>query len=554
MKNSLSWRFMISMAIIIIVMMGFNLLWNLGMTQHQAESEMREKAAVIAQQFIATRAFIAINQDVINSDSTGKYEFKHLNPAAVGKGIGDLFNKASGYKFKQTRPVVRDPDNSPDNFEFQSMKELAANRKLAEVYGYDVLEGTRMFRYLVPLYYDDSCMPCHGKPAGTRDIAGHLREGHLPGSFAGALSITFPMTAFERNMHNTIVTQLIFIAFIVLVAIGVIYMLMEHIVISPIQELTAKAIQIGHGELSAQMSEIRTFDEMQQLAAEFNTMADKLRQLYDGLEEKVSERTFLLYQANLQLAEQSKELMHMNAKLSENDRLKSEFLAVMSHELRTPLTAIIAFAEILLAEGETFSPLQREFLTDIWDSGHQLLSQINDILDTSKIESGLARLSCHDTDIQQIVSEVSRMVAPIVAQKRIQYKTYIDADVPHIMADAEKIRHILRNLVGNAVKFTPEGQSITITVAVVTHPAEECAVKIEVADTGIGISSEDIPFIFEKLHRIDRVDGREYPGSGLGLALARNLVELHGGTIDVASQIGKGSVFSFTIPIQPREC
>lgn len=549
-KNSLSLRFMLSMAIIIVVMMTINLLWNVNMSQRQAESEMREKATVIAQQLIAARSFIAVQQDTINSDSTGHYEFKHLNPAAVGKGIGDIFNKASGYKFKQTRPQVRDSENKPDNFEVQFMKELAANRQMTEIYGYDVIDGIKVFRYLVPIYFDESCMPCHGSPAGVRDVAGHLKEGYLPGDFSGAISIVFPMTAFEKNMHDTIVTQVLFIICIVLVTIGVIYMLMEHIVIQPIQALTSKVVKIGHGELSAQMNEIHTYDEMQSLAAEFNTMADKLQQLYIGLEEKVAERTRMLIRANLQLAKQGKELMAMNEKLSEADRLKSEFLAVMSHELRTPLTAIIAFTEILLAEGETLSSLQREFLADILDSGHQLLNQINDILDMSKIEAGLVRMNVQVIDLQNIVGEVSRTILPLLTRKQIHYSVHIDENVPYVMADADKIKHILSNLLSNAIKFTPQGKTICVTVSVNKEVEALPAIQIAVDDNGIGISQEDQQYIFDKFRQVDHAKDREYSGSGLGLALARNLVELHGGTISVASAVGQGSKFTFTIPIR----
>jgi len=551
-KNSLSWRFMLSMASIIVVMMTINLLWNLNMSQRQAEAEMREKATVIAQQLIAARSFIAVQQDAINSDSNGNYEFKHLNPAAVGKGIGDIFNKASGYKFKQTRPQVRDQENKPDNFEVQLMKELAANRQMTEIYGYDSIDGIKVFRYLVPIYYDESCMPCHGSPAGIQDVSGHLKEGHSPGDFSGAISIVFPMTLFEQNMHDTIVTQVLFIVFIVLITIGVIYLLMEHIVINPIQTLTEKVVKIGHGELSAQMNEIHTYDEMQSLATEFNTMADKLQQLYTGLEEKVSERTRMLIKANLQLAEQGKELMAMNEKLSEADRLKSEFLAVMSHELRTPLTAIIAFAEILLAEGETLSALQRDFLADILDSGHQLLSQINDILDMSKIEAGLVRMNYQEIDLRHIVGEVSRTIAPLLTRKQIGFTVHIEEDVPFIMADTEKIRHVIGNLLSNAIKFTPPGKTICLTVSIDKSAQPDPAVQVAVADTGIGISLEDQQYIFDKFRQVDHAEKREYSGSGLGLALARNLVELHGGTIAVNSVVGQGSVFTFTIPIHIR--
>lgn len=549
-KNSLTVKFMIGIASITVIMMTVNLLWSIRQQSQQAENDMKEKAAVIAQQLIATRAFIAMKQDAINFDSAGNFEFKHLNPAAVGKGIGDIFNGYSGYSFKQTRLKVRDSYNAPDGFEVEGLRQLAADKGLGELWGYQELAGKKVFRYMVPLYYDQSCMPCHGGPAGEKDIAGYLKEGFSPGEFAGAISIVFPMSHFEANQRTNVQTQVYFIVFILLASLGMIYVMMEHIVIMPLRELTGKVVAVGEGSLSAQVSEIQTYDEMRTLANEFNMMAGRLSELYQGLEGKVAERTSLLSEANSRLAEQGRQLQAMNAKLTEADRLKSEFLAVMSHELRTPLTAIIAFAEVLLAEGESLSALQREYLRDILESGHQLLDQINDILDMSKIEAGFIRVNRQTVDLREVLAHIELAMAPLLSKKQLALKIGIDDDVPLICADREKVVHILRNLLGNAIKFTPEGGYIGITVAM----AGEEAVKVAVSDTGIGIEANEQAIIFERFRQADSPDRREHPGSGLGLAIARNLVELHGGRIWVESQPGAGSTFSFILPVATKGC
>lgn len=539
---------MIGIAGIIVTMMAINLLWSLAQYRRQAEAEMKEKAAVIAQQLIATRTFIANKQDVINWDSSGRYEFKHLNPAAVGKGIGDIFNQHSGYQFKQTRLQVRDPENAPDNFEIEMLKHLAGNPATTEVWGNDVVNGTKVFRYLVPLYYDESCMPCHGKPAGETDVAGYNKEGHSPGDFAGALSIVFPMTAFEANIQANVMTQVSFILIIVLTTIGAIYIMMEHIIITPIKELTTKVVELGNGQLSAQINEIYTYDEIKSLAKEFNSMADRLQQLYNELEDKVAERTKLLSEANLQLIEQGKKLQCMNDQLSQTDKLKSEFLAVVSHELRTPLTAIIAFTEILLSEGETLSTVQREYLTDIQESGYQLLTQINDILDMSKIEAGLIRLNCKLVDILDVIENITRPVAPLLTNKSITLSVNVHDEVPDVFIDPEKIGHVLRNLLSNAIKFTAGGGSIAITVKNGCGSEADRGIVVSVHDTGIGIDPANHDDIFQKFRQVNSSAHREYAGSGLGLAIAKNLVELHGGKIWVESCVGEGSTFYFTIP------
>ena len=293
-KNRLSVRFMMSMAAIVSVLMTINLLWNISQYNKQAEEEMRDKAAVIGRQFIATRLVVASNQDKINSDSKGNYEFKHLNPAAMGREIGEFFNQSSGYKIKQTRFQVRDARNAADNFEVEKMKELVGNRNLKEVWGYDVIDGVNVFRYFSPLYYDDSCMSCHGKPAGEKDISGYIKEGYVVNEFAGVISIIFPMTNFEANQRSNITSQLIFILFMVFASIGLIYILMEHIVIMPIQQLTSKVTAIGHGQWDKKLFNIHTYDEMNCLVDAFNNMAAKLHQLYNELEQKVDDRTQML--------------------------------------------------------------------------------------------------------------------------------------------------------------------------------------------------------------------------------------------------------------------
>lgn len=553
--NSLTTRFMFGIACIMIVVMSISLLWNITQYRRQAEGEMKEKATVIAQQLIATRAFIAEKQDAINRDSAGNFEFKHLNPAAVGRGIGHIFTQYSDYRFKQTRLQTRDPGNAPDNFEVEKLKTFAADPSIKEIWGYDTIAGTDVFRYMVPLYFDKSCIACHGGPVGEKDIAGFAKEGYSAGEFAGAISIVFPMTTFEANIRENILTQIIFIIIIIVTSIGGIYLAMEHTVITPIKELTTRIADLGKGQWTARLSPDAAYYEVRQLSLEFNSMADKLQQLYSSLEDKVDERTRALYEANSQLVAQGKELWEMNSRLSAADRLKSEFLAVMSHELRTPLTAIIAFTEVLLNEDSKLTALQREYLEDILESAFTLLSQINDILDMSKIEAGLVQLNCQSVDIGQVIASLRCSLAPLLARKKLQFVVHIEPDMPNINADQGKLSHCLRNLLGNAIKFTSENGVIMLNARLVGGKEHDDGnLEIRVTDTGIGISPADQEYIFEKFRQVDSASQREYPGSGLGLAIVKNLVELHGGKVWVESEIGKGSVFTMVLPISGKRC
>ncbi len=258
----------------------------------------------------------------------------------------------------------------------------------------------------------------------------------------------------------------------------------------------------------------------------------EIKELNLNLEQKVEERT-----AELELA---------NAKLRKADKLKSEFLANMSHELRTPLNAIIGFAEILRdgIVGE-LNEEQKESVIDIYESGKHLLQMINDILDLSKIEAGRMELQPEEFSIAESIEAIYSIIRDLANKKHLSLKSEIPEDIPNIYADQIKFKQIMYNLLSNAIKFTPEGG---ITTKVEFNDNEFI---ISVIDTGIGIEPEDQKTIFDEFTQVDSSQSRQYEGTGLGLALTKRIVELHGGRIWVESEgIGKGSKFSFTIPYQ----
>jgi two-component system cell cycle sensor histidine kinase PleC len=228
----------------------------------------------------------------------------------------------------------------------------------------------------------------------------------------------------------------------------------------------------------------------------------------------------------------------------EANRSKSEFLANMSHELRTPLNAINGFSEIM--SGEMFGPLGHErykdYVQDILSSGQHLLSLINDILDMSKIEAGKMQLQPEPVDPAQLLEQCVRIMRARAEEKEINL-TVEGEDLPSIEADPRAIKQVLLNLMSNAVKFTPEGGKVTVR----TFDAAD-GVVIQVADTGIGISEEDLERVGRPFEQIENQHSKVHQGSGLGLALSKSLVEMHGGTLRIDSVLGKGTTVSFTLP------
>lgn len=232
----------------------------------------------------------------------------------------------------------------------------------------------------------------------------------------------------------------------------------------------------------------------------------------------------------------------------EANRVKSEFLSNMSHELRTPLNAIIGFSQII--KQQTFGPVgstkYRDYATDIHDSGIHLLELINEVLDFSMMEAGAAELLEDDVDVTATIRTVLRMVADRAEKQGISLSVDTPDDLPLLRADTRKMRQILINLLTNAIKFTAEGGTITITAWARTSSGY----VLQVADTGIGIALEDIPKALGVFGQVDSVMTRQHQGTGLGLPLTKSLAELHGGSLDLQSQPGIGTTVTVRFPAE----
>jgi signal transduction histidine kinase len=242
------------------------------------------------------------------------------------------------------------------------------------------------------------------------------------------------------------------------------------------------------------------------------------------------------------------EIADKSRQLEAASRHKSEFLANMSHELRTPLNAVIGFSEVLLQRmfGE-LNAKQDEYLQDIYASGQHLLSLINDILDLSKIEAGRMELEMTDFDFPTALDNTLTLIRERAGRRGIALHLSVDERLGQMRADERKIRQIVLNLLSNAIKFTPEGGRIEVAAV----PRDEF-VEVSVSDTGIGIAPEDQEAVFEEFRQVGTA-AKKVEGTGLGLALSRKFIELHGGRIWVQSQLGIGSTFTFSIPLRRRE-
>lgn len=564
----------VSIGVIMIALMAVDILWNLSLQNAQAENEAREKAEVLAAEMRAAWDFVDMNQEVINRAEDGAFRTKHLVCVVAAKSISMLFTSETDYSIRFTNDTPRQAANAPDAFEQEALAAFNADPDRKAFWRVvDAGDGTRVFRYTEPLYVTESCLECHGDPVGELDQYGYPKEGMQVGQVGGAMSITEPMGIYAAGIQDSMMQQAIMVLFMMVAAFIGLYFVTSQLVLQPIDELRSAAGAVGKGDFNYTLTVPdpgeRPRDELAELTGEFDRMARDLEALYADLEGQVRSKTDDLMVLNDMLNYQKRELKVALDRLGDEVAYKNEFFAIVSHELRTPLTSILAYARILNAD-DSLAPKTREAVGEIESNATLLLNMVNNILVISKHAAKKDELLPEPVDFVDLAQFVRKALAPIAEGKDVRLTCTVAPNVPLSMADWEKLRRILENLVNNAIKYTHRGGFVRLTIGFEdgetdSHSESEKAdtnapdgedaaagwIVMRVADDGMGIAPEELDQIFELYKQAGQSANRRYRGTGLGLAVVRDLTELHGGTVTVESRVKEGSTFTVRIPYVP---
>lgn len=467
------------------------------------------QAKTMFDMIVVTRQWVAENRDQIQPV-----------PAVATKQLSTYAERMTDFRFHITSMQLINPENAPDEYEVRSLGLFAKGEKEHEEI--ITIGKERFYRYMAPLYVNKACLECHDY------------QGYKVGDLRGGISVTIPMKSLEKAMAvNNRNYQIIgFTAFLGIVL--TLALLLRMMVLKNLSTLTDAAVTYKTGDFTKKVN-IKTGDEIQELSEAFEMMRHSILENEDRLKEQLA-RVTEQYKTVLGI------LQTRNEELKTINSFKSDILDSLAHELRTPLTKIISYSEVLTAQGLDCSQEVRDrSLATIAKSAKLLNTLFSEIITLSRLDSNQYPYHFMPLNIYRLVSETAGDYEKEITDKNIDFKIEIP-DGAVVYGDAESFRHIIANLISNAVKFSRNDGYIKARL----KTTDEFNI-IEVEDSGVGIPEDEIDKITKRFYRATNVK-REFSGTGLGLSIISRIVEGHRGKFEIESVVNVGSLFRVCIP------
>ena len=533
---SLQLKFTIILAIVILP--ALTIIFYMANIQYEKQTleQVKNQARVLAAQIIMTRKWIsdcggvmvlgksvgAKNTIYFFNDrmKTDRGQYQRFTPSMVTKKLSTYSEQENLFRFRLASLNPLNPENKPDNFEMAALT-IFKEKDLSEVSTVETYNSKKFMRFMVPLHVDKSCLKCH-----------KMKTAQGKKTVIGGLSVFLPLSKVQSSLamdHLKLATPglaLICITIITLLA------LLRYFVMNPLKKMELATHEIKTGNLNVRI-DINTGDEFDQLGLAFNSMALKLSNSRDSLEEKIKQATY--------------DLSIANTELKTLDKLKSDFIANMSHELRSPLTVIRGGIDYLTRT--VHSKESTDYLKIIDKNVTRLIHLVSEIFDFTKVEAGKATWSFNKENISELIRETIEILTPIANEKNILLTYSGEHEDSYACIDFERMEQVMVNLIDNAIKFSSPETTIAIKIQEKDH-----MVTISVADQGIGIDEKHLKVIFDKFFTLPSSIGREASkGTGIGLAICKMIIEAHSGNIWAESSKGIGSTFFFSLPEAPTQ-
>jgi len=530
-RISLSLKFVIGVAVALSITMGISLYFISRNHERLVIRQVESQAKALFRQIIITRKWIAdhggifvekvpwrapspylVESEIL--DVSGR-RFMKESPAMVTKELSRYAEEKGLYWFHITSLKLVNPENAPDDFERTALREFEKSGK-KDFFKIEKIGPSSYYRYIAPLYIEESCLGCHS------------RQGYKAGDVRGAISISIPMdyafSIIRSGRRGMVLASVVTISILMIV----LYVMMKELVLRPVKQLKSSMRDFSEGK-GAEASVIRTGDELEDLSRSFAEMSGTLIEYHTGLENRVQSAT--------------KSLEEANARLTELNEKKSDFIAKISHELRTPMTSIRGAMDYLqvkiprIARSREDTEDVMEFLAVIKKNADRLIRMVNDTLDLERIESGMFDIHYSQVNILSLIKEVIISFQTITESRNITFKTTADPGI-NIRAGQDMIRQVLINLISNAVNYSPDNSVLQVAAAEAGGK-----VSVTVRDQGPGIPPAVREKIFDRFYTIDKRQG-----TGLGLAICKSIIDAHKGDIRVLDDSGEGAAICFTLP------